>query len=263
MERFREKVAIVTGAASGIGEAVVRQLVLEGAQVVAADINEAGLTALASDLGGACLPILTDVSRERDVEAMVDAARRHFGGLDLAFNVAGSARMSALIEQSEADFRFALDLCTVGTFFCIKHQAKGMIAHGRKGAIVNISSLNGKVPSWGLAAYSAAKAGVDMLTASGSLELAEYGIRVNAVAPGMTATPATAYMTDEIRNAYLERIPLNRPGSARDQAMASLFLASDDAGYITGVCLNVDGGWQHAAYPDMRRWFSTTPDSLS
>ncbi|WP_156843161.1 SDR family NAD(P)-dependent oxidoreductase [Novosphingobium aquimarinum] len=263
MERFKGKIATVTGGASGIGEAVARQLVAEGAMVVLADINEAGLEALARELGRACLPVRTDVSSEADVQAMVEAAVSHFGGLDIAFNVAGSARMSALIDQSEADFRFALDLCTVGTFFCIKHQARRMIEANVQGAIVNISSLNGKVPSWGLAAYSAAKAGVDMLTASGSLELADHGIRVNAVAPGMTATPATTYMTDEILGAYLERIPLKRPATARDQAMASLFLASDDAAYITGVCLNVDGGWQHAAYPDMRRWFATTPDSLS
>jgi NAD(P)-dependent dehydrogenase (short-subunit alcohol dehydrogenase family) len=261
--RYSGKVAIVTGGASGIGEAVVRELIAEGASVVAADINESGLGALAAELGERCFPVRTNVTQEAEVAAMVAAAASHFGRLDAAFNVAGSARMGPIVDQSEEDFRFSVELCLMGSFFCLKHEARQMISGGIRGAIVNVGSLNAQVPCWGLAAYSAAKAGLEMLGRSGALELAEHGIRVNTVSPGMTATPATSYMSREVKDAYLERIPLKRAATPQDQAKACLFLGSDDAAYITGVNLLVDGGWAHSAYPDMRAYFSRTPDTLS
>lgn len=261
--RYAGKVAIVTGAASGIGEAVARKLIAEGASVIAADLNTNQLDALARELGKSYSPIGTDVTKESDIKAMCAAAGERFGRLDAAFNVAGSARMGSIIDQSEEDFRFSVDLCLVGAFLCMKHEALAMLSAGTRGAIVNVASLNAQVPCWGLSAYCASKAGLEMLGKSGSLEFADHGIRVNTVSPGLTATPATAYMTKEITDAYLERIPMKRPATAEDQANACLFLGSEEASYITGVNLFVDGGWAHSAYPNMRPYFSETPSSLT
>lgn len=254
--RYVGKVAIVTAGASGIGEAIARQLVAEGASVIAADINTDRLEALACDLGEHCATIRADVSIDRDVNAMVAASVERFGKLDVAFNVAGAARTGAILDQSEEDWKYALDRCLTASFLCMKHEARQMISMGTRGAIINVASLNSQVPCWGLASYCSAKAGVEMLGKCGSLEFAPYGIRVNTVSPGLTLTPATSGMTPEIVNGYMERIPLKRRATAKDQAEACLFLGSDAASYITGVNLFVDGGWQHTAYPDMRHYFT-------
>jgi NAD(P)-dependent dehydrogenase (short-subunit alcohol dehydrogenase family) len=253
--RFADKVAIVTGGASGIGEAIVRQLLAEGARVVVADINEARLNLLAPELGDRCLTVRTDVTRETDIEALVAAALRRFGKIDVAFNVAGAARMAAITEQSEADWDFPLDLCLKGAFLSMKHIGRQMIASGTRGAIVNVASLNCQIPGWGMAAACAAKAGLEMLGKSGCLEFGEHGIRVNTVSPGLTKTPASAFMPKEMVDSFLERIPLQRVATPEDQAQACLFLASDAAAYITGANLFVDGGWAHTAYPDMRPYY--------
>jgi meso-butanediol dehydrogenase/(S,S)-butanediol dehydrogenase/diacetyl reductase len=143
-------------------------------------------------------------------------------------------------------------------FFGIKHAARRMIEQGRGGAIVNIASLNSRVPMFFGAAYSAAKAGVASLGQSAALELGEHGIRVSTVSPGLTATPLVAPMTDvpAVHAAYMERIPLGRPASPADIAASATFLASDDAAYVSGVNLFVDGGWEQTGYPDLRPMFA-------
>ncbi len=255
INRYIGKVAIVTGAASGIGAAVARNLVGEGALVIAADIDAAGIEVLAASLGEACIAVRTDVTREADVAAMVEAATREFGQLDALFNVAGAARISEITETTEADWNFVIDLCVKGTFLSMKHAGRRMAAASTKGAIVNIGSVNGRSPGWGMSAYNSAKAAVEMLGKSGSLEFGRHGIRVNTVSPGVTATPVTDYMSEEMSQAFIERIPLARFATVEDVASACLFLGSDDAAYINGANLFVDGGWVHGAYPDTQKFF--------
>jgi NAD(P)-dependent dehydrogenase (short-subunit alcohol dehydrogenase family) len=143
-------------------------------------------------------------------------------------------------------------------FLGVKHAARQMLAQGGGGAIVNIASLNSRVPMFFGVAYSAAKAGVVMIGQTAALELGEHGIRVCTVSPGLTDTPLVAALTSdpEANAAYLERIPLRRPASPDDIASAALYLASDDASYITGVNLFVDGAWEQTAYPDLRPMLS-------
>jgi NAD(P)-dependent dehydrogenase (short-subunit alcohol dehydrogenase family) len=207
--------------------------------------------------------VRTDVTNLDDVKAMVDAAVDAFGTLDVAFNVAGSARMGSILDIPEEDWIFNIDLCLRGSFFCVKYEARQMVGTGTRGAIVNVASLNSQVPGWGMSGYCAAKAGLEMVGKSGSLELSEHGIRVNTVSPGLTRTPATSFMPKEMEDLFLERIPMDRPGEAREIAEACLFLNSEAASYISGVNLFVDGGWANSAYPDMSGQYTKTPETLT
>jgi len=139
-------------------------------------------------------------------------------------------------------------------FLCVKHEARSMISRGRGGAIVNVASLNSHVPMFGGVAYCCAKAGVEMLSRNAALELAAKRIRVNTLSPGLTDTPLTAPMRDVagVEHAYMDRIPMQRWGTPQDMAAAALFLASDDAGYISGSNLFVDGGWATTGYPNLQ-----------
>ena len=264
--RFEGKVAVVTGGASGIGLATVRRLLAEGARVVAGDLDPHGqLPALAAELGAGFVGLPADVTREADMAALVAAAVERFGGLDCAFNVAGGSRPSYLLDVSEADWDFVLDLCLKGVMLGLKHQARQMAAQGRGGAIVNVASLNAHVPMHAGAAYATAKAGVEMLTRNAALELAEHGIRVNAVLPGLVQTPLTRRHFDnpDALAAFEARIPMGRPAQPDEIAGPLLFLASGDASYVSGASLLVDGAWAVSGYPDMRpfrgppRWNGT------
>jgi NAD(P)-dependent dehydrogenase (short-subunit alcohol dehydrogenase family) len=253
---FAERTALVTGATSGIGNAIARLLVAEGANVVAAGRNLEKLSAMEGELGPTILGVCADVLAEGDIEALVATAVRRFGRLDLAFNVVGRAgRAHPLVETDAADWQATIDLTLRSTFLGVKYQAKQMIAQGSGGAIVNISSLNQIVPLYGAASYATAKAGVGMLTQNAALELARHRIRVNAVLPGLTDTrPNQRSKRPEIRAAYLERIPLARSAVPEEIARPALFLASEAASYMTGVSLIVDGGWALTGYPDASRW---------
>jgi NAD(P)-dependent dehydrogenase (short-subunit alcohol dehydrogenase family) len=251
--RFAGQVAVVTGAASGIGASVARRLVAEGAQVVGGDVSARGLERLGEELGSAFRGVPTDVTVEADLERLVRAAAQFGGGLDLAVNVAGAARSGAVAELAEADWDFTVDLVLKGVFLSTKHEARVMRGSGG-GAVVNVSSLNARVPMHGGSAYAAAKAGVEMFTRNAALELAQDGIRVNSVLPGLVETPGTAavFARPRIHEAFLDRIPLGRAASAEDIAGPCLYLASADAGYVTGAALVVDGGWALTGYPDVR-----------
>ena len=185
--------------------------------------------------------------------ALVDAAVERFGGLDCAFNVAGGARAAYLLDMAEADWDFTVDLCLKGVFLAMKHQARQMIRQGG-GSIVNVASLNAHVPMHGGSAYAAAKAGVEMLTKNGALEFAPDGIRVNAILPGLVQTPLTRRHFDnpDAYAAFVERIPLGRAAQPEEISGPALFLASDDASYVSGASLLVDGAWAVSGYPDMR-----------
>jgi NAD(P)-dependent dehydrogenase (short-subunit alcohol dehydrogenase family) len=262
--RYAGKVAVVTGGASGIGEAIVRRLLAEGASVVAGDVNTERLELLGGELGERFLGVRADVRAEEDVAGLVAASPR-FGPLDCAFNVAGLGRGGAIIDHGTDDWKFVLDVCLNGVFLALKHEGKLMTANGRGGAIVNISSLNSEVPMFGGSAYCTAKAGVAMLTKCGALELAEAGIRVNAVSPGLTETPLTAGSlgVPGVLDAYNDRIPFKRAATPAEIAAASLYLASGDASYISGVNLFVDGAWATTGYPDLRPFMAAAAAAAS
>ena len=253
-ERFDQQAAVVTGAASGIGLAIVRRLVAEGGMVAAGDIDEGGLQALQTELGDRVATVRGAVTSEADVEALVATCADRFGAVDVAFNVAGGTRPALIVDLTEEDWDFTVDLCLKGVFFGIKHEARHMIAAGRRGSIVNIASLNSRVPMFFGSAYAAAKAGVVSLGQSAALELGEHGIRVATVSPGLTDTPLVRPMTGlpQVHAAFMDRIPLRRAAQPEDIAAAALFLASADGAYISGANLFVDGGWEQTGYPDMR-----------
>jgi NAD(P)-dependent dehydrogenase (short-subunit alcohol dehydrogenase family) len=245
--RFAGKVAVVTGAASGIGLAIVKRLLEEGARVVGSDLQPFG------ELGDGFAGIEGDVTREASAEALVATAVAKFGSVDAAFNVAGGNRGGYIVDLAEADWDFTVDLCLKGVFLGMKHQARQMMRQG-SGSIVNIASLNAHVPMHAGSAYSAAKAGVEMLSRNGALELSEFGIRVNAILPGLVQTPLTRRLFDnpEVLAAFQQRIPMGRPAQPEEIAAPALFLASDDASYVNGASLLVDGAWAVSGYPDMR-----------
>ena len=251
--RFAGKTALVTGGASGIGLAMVRRLLTEGAEVVACDLQAEPLKDLEAELGSAFLGVNADVTKESDMEALVARTLAHFGSLDCAFNVAGASRPGYIVDVSESDWDFTVDLCLKGVFLAMKHQARHMIGQGR-GAIVNVASLNAHVPTHAGAAYASAKAGVEMLTKNGALEFAPFGVRVNAILPGLVQTPLTRRHFDntEAHAAFVARIPLGRAAQPEEMAGPALFLASDDASYVSGSSLLVDGAWGVSGYPDMR-----------
>ncbi len=253
---FDGRHAVVTGAASGIGLAIARRFATGGGSVVAADVNGEGLERLAAAVGASVVPYVVDVTVESQVAGLVAACVERFGSVDAMFNVAGGTRVAPLTDMTEEDWDATVDLCLKGTFFGVKHAARAMVEQ-RRGAIVNIASLNARVPMVWNGAYSAAKAGVVSLTHTAAIELGGFGIRVNAVLPGLTDTPLSAPMVaaPAAHEAFMERIPLRRQATPDDIAAASVFLAGDDAVYITGTELVVDGGWERTAYPDLRRLF--------
>ncbi|GAA3737353.1 glucose 1-dehydrogenase [Leifsonia bigeumensis] len=244
--RFAGKVAIVTGSGSGIGAAVTRRLIAEGASVVGADLNPGG----ASEN---YVPVVTNVTVESDLEAAVATAVSSFGGLDLAFNIAGAAKGAPIVDHSEADWDFTVDLVLKGVFLSTKHEARAM---RNGGAIVNVSSLNAHVPMFGGSAYASAKAGVEMFSKNAALELGRSGIRVNAILPGLVSTPLTSAFSENevLASDFNSKIVLGRPADPDELAGPILYLASEDAGYITGTSLVVDGGWEITGYPDLSKY---------
>ncbi|WP_137874898.1 SDR family NAD(P)-dependent oxidoreductase [Rhodococcus sp. Q] len=254
-DRFAGKTAVVTGAASGIGEAITARLLAEGATVAGLDVAKDALDRMAGEYGDVFLPTPADVTVEAEVEAAVAAAADRFGRIDLAFNVAGASRVGAIVDLDEADWDFTIDLVQKGVFLCTKHEARHIRASGRGGAIVNVSSLNAVVPMPAGSPYSTGKAGVVMFSKTAAVELAPDGIRVNAVLPGLVDTPLVAPVMayEPAKEMFLERIPAARPATPEEIAGPCLYLASDDASYITGASLVVDGGWELTNYPDLRK----------
>ena len=254
LDRFAGKTAVVTGGASGIGLAITTRLIAEGANVAVGDLNEAGLDALSTEHGDRFLGLKTDVTRESDIETLIARTAERFGSVDSGFNVAGGARPGYIVDLSESDWDFTVNLCLKGVFLAMKHQARQMIRKGKGGTIVNVASLNAHVPMHAGSAYVAAKAGVELLSRNGALEFAEYGIRVNAILPGLVQTPLTRRHFDnpDALAAFVDRIPMGRPAQPEEIAAPALYLASADASYISGASLLVDGAWAVSGYPDMR-----------
>jgi 3-oxoacyl-[acyl-carrier protein] reductase len=239
------KVALVTGAAQGIGEAVVRAFAAEGARVCIADIAADPAQALARALletGAEAIGSRCDVSLRADVDAMVAATVDRFGRLDILVNNAGIVRPAMLHKMTEAQWDAVVGVHLKGSFNCMQAVAPRMMAQ-RYGRIINVTSTAGVLGTIGQVNYSAAKAGIVGLTMSGARELARYGVTVNAIAPG-AATPMTETIrTDErFKDKYLERIPLGRWAEPSEIAPVFVFFASDGASYVTGQILAADGG---------------------
>lgn len=239
------KTAIVTGGSRGIGRAVSLLFAKEGANVA---IVYAGNTTAAEEtkqqveaLGAAAAIFQCDVADEQAVTAMVKAVKDQFGSIDILVNNAGITRDGLLMRMKEADWQAVLNTNLSGAYHCTKAVTKQMMKQ-RHGAIVNLSSVVGETGNAGQANYASAKAGLLGLTKAVAKELASRNIRVNAVAPGFVETDMTAALPDAAKEDMLRSIPLGRAASADDVAKAVLFLASDEAGYITGQVLNVDGG---------------------
>ncbi|MGW0174904.1 SDR family NAD(P)-dependent oxidoreductase [Rhodococcus sp. NPDC003322] len=253
--RFSGRTAVVTGAASGIGEAIASRLLAEGATVAGIDLATDRLERMAEEFGNAFLPTPADVTVEAEVESALAAAASRFGRVDLAFNVAGASRVGAIVDLDEADWDFTVDLVQKGVFLCTKHEARHMRAGGRGGAIVNVASLNAHVPMPAGSPYSTGKAGAEMFSKTAAVELAPDGIRVNVVLPGLVDTPLVAPVMayEPAHEMFLERIPVARAATPEEIAGPCLYLASDDATYVTGASLVVDGGWELSNYPDLRR----------
>ncbi|MCG7299986.1 SDR family oxidoreductase [Brevibacterium ravenspurgense] len=246
------RTALVTGAASGIGAAIVTALLRRGDTVVGLDLAAEGLEQFAW-AGDSFVGRVGDVTVEKDLEDGVATAVEEFGRLDVAFNSAGVSKGAPIVDLDEEKWDFTVDRVLKGVFLSTKHEALAMREFGG-GSIVNISSLNAHVPMHTGAAYSSAKAGVEMFTKNAALELAVDQIRINAVLPGLIDTPLTKrrLVNKPLMEVWLDRIPLGRPGLPEDVAKACLFLAGDDAAYITGTSLVVDGGWEITGYPDLR-----------
>ena len=239
------KTAIVTGGSRGIGRAVSLLLAREGANVA---IVYAGNTAAAEEtkqqaeaLGAAAAVFQCDVADEQAVTDMVKAVKTQFGSVDILVNNAGITRDGLLMRMKEADWQAVLDTNLTGVYHRTKAVSKLMMKQ-RHGAVINLSSVVGETGNAGQANYAAAKAGIIGFTKAVAKELASRNIRVNAVAPGYVETDMTAGLPDSAKEDMLRSIPLGRPATADDVAQAVLFLASDQACYITGQVLNVDGG---------------------
>jgi glucose 1-dehydrogenase len=236
------RVALVTGAGTGIGAAIAQRLARDGLAVAvnARSDDEARptLDAIARE-GGRAVPVVGDVSREDDVRRMVAACVDALGGLDVAVNNAGVQERAAFLDLTLESWQRQLDTDLTGVFLVSREAARQMAARGG-GVIVNVSSVHEHRPWPGLAAYCAAKAGVGMLTACLGRELAPYGVRAVAVAPGAIATEANTADPDAVR----EQVPAGRMGTPEEVAGAVAWLAGEEAAYVTGTTVVVDGGYE-------------------
>lgn len=240
-----DKVALVTGGSRGIGKEIALQLAKEGANVA---VNYAGNKEKAAAvveeiklLGRDAIALQGDVANAKAVQAMMKAVIDHFGTIDIIVNNAGITKDNLLMRMKEEDWDAVINTNLKGVFLCTKAVTRQMMRQ-RSGRIINIASIVGVSGNPGQANYVAAKAGVIGLTKSAAKELASRGITVNAVAPGFISTDMTDALDDEVKEEMLKQIPLARFGEAKDVAKVVAFLASDDAAYMTGQTLHVDGG---------------------
>lgn len=242
---LKDSVAVVTGSARGIGRAIALELAAAGVKVV---VNYAGRSdkaeetvALIRSAGAESMAVQADVSRQEDVDRLINTTLEHFGRIDILVNNAGITRDTLLLRMKETDWDAVMATNLKGVFLCTKGVSKGMLKQ-RSGVIINISSVVGLSGNAGQANYAAAKAGIIGFTKSVAREFASRGIRVNAVAPGYIFTDMTGTLPEGTQNEILKGIPLGRIGQPEDVAKAVRFLASPEASYITGQTLSVDGG---------------------
>lgn len=245
--RLKDKIAIVTGAASGFGAEIARQYVAEGAKVAVADINAAGAQTVAGSLGDNAIAVSCDVSKRADIDALVAATVKRFGRIDIVVNNAGwTHRNQPLLDVDEATFDKVYDI-NVKSIFHMVHAVVPLMRRQKSGVILNVGSTAGIRPRPGLTWYNSSKGAVNLMSKSLAVELGPDNIRVNAICPVMGATGLLeAFMgmpdTPENRRKFIATIPMGRLSEPLDIARAAVFLASDDAAFITGVEFPVDGG---------------------
>jgi 3-oxoacyl-[acyl-carrier protein] reductase len=248
--RLKDKVALITGGAAGIGKATAQKFAAEGAFVVICDLNEAAGEATAAELGSCAEFYKVNVADRAAVQQWVDAVAEKHGGIDVLVNNAGIVRDNQLVrfkdgqlvkQMPEADFDLVIAINLKGVFNCAQAVAPHMIKQGG-GVIINASSVVGLDGNFGQTNYVATKSGVIGMTKVWARELGKFGIRVNAVAPGFTATEILSAMPEKVIEGMVAKTPLARMGQPADIANAYCFLASDEASFITGETLRVDGG---------------------
>lgn len=242
---FADKVAVVTGSSRGIGRAIALRLSEGGARVV---VNFQGNEAAANEVveqikatGGEGIAVQADVSQVAEAQALIDTAKKAFGRVDILVNNAGTTRDTLIMRMTEEDWDVVIDTNLKGSFNCIKAVSRQMMRQ-RSGKIVNITSVAGIGGNPGQANYASAKAGLIGLTKTVAKELGSRGITCNAVAPGFVPTDLTASVPEDLLQVAVERTPLGRMGTPEDMAAAVAFLTSDEASFITGQVLAVDGG---------------------
>ena len=257
MSRFEGKVGFVTGGGTGIGLACARRIVEGGGRVVLAGRREEVLEKAAAELGAlaACAPC--DVTDDASVDAAVASTLERFGSLHLAVNSAGMGSVGTVLNSTSDAFTQVLDANLVGAFRSMRAEAKAMRAAGG-GSIVNISSIAGTHTHRWMSAYCASKAGLNMLTRCAADDLGEFNIRVNAVGPSLVPTDLWrgAADTEPVRSEYLRRMPIARVGTTGDVGNITAFLLSEEASWITGQCIGVDGGHSIRQGPDLVSLFS-------
>ena len=243
--KLENKVALGTGAARGIGKAIAKALAAEGAVVIVnynGSAQRAGETVKEiEEAGGKALAIRCNVADFTACKDMIDGIIKEQGRLDILVNNAGITRDGLLMKMSEEDFDSVMDTNLKGAFNCIRHAARQMIKQ-KSGRIISISSVSGVLGNAGQANYSASKAGIIGLTKATAREVASRGITVNAIAPGFITTDMTEVLSEAVKTSVTETIPMKKFGKPEDIAQTALFLASEEAAYITGQVICVDGG---------------------
>ncbi|MBP1994014.1 SDR family NAD(P)-dependent oxidoreductase [Paenibacillus eucommiae] len=245
--RLKDKVALVTGGSQGIGRAIAARFAAEGAKVAISGRGREALEETAAYItgqGGEVLIIEGDVQYKEQAERMVDDVLSQWGKIDILVNNAGVNKTASFLEITEEDWDWHMDINLKGTFLVSQRVSKEMVKQGSGGSIIQMSSVNGLAAESDQAHYNATKGGINMLAMSMALELAEHGIRVNALCPGFIETRLTKPLIDNapaIEN-YLKTIPMKRVGQPEDIAAAALFMASDESSYMTGHCMVIDGG---------------------
>ncbi len=246
--RLENKTAIITGSSQGIGRGIAERFAREGANVV---VNYIGNMDMANDVvrniaeaGGTAIAVQADVSKVSDIQTMFDTAIREFGQIDILVNNAGVEKHAPFWEVTEADYHFVLNVNLRGAFFASQAMAKHLIETGRRGKIVNISSVHEDLPFPNFTAYCVSKGGIKMLTRNLGVELGQFGINVNNIAPGAIETPINKNLLNDPNklNYLLRQIPLTRLGQPEDVAGLAVFLSSSEADYVTGSTFFVDGG---------------------
>ncbi|BBY35471.1 3-oxoacyl-ACP reductase [Mycolicibacter minnesotensis] len=242
MALLNGRTAVITGGAQGLGFAIAQRFVAEGARVVLGDLNHEATEAAASRLGAdVAVAVRTDVTVAADVDALVAAAVERFGGLDIMVNNAGITRDATMRKMTEDDFDKVIAVHLKGTWNGLR-AAAAIMRERKSGAIVNMSSISGKVGMLGQTNYSAAKAGIVGMTKAASKELAYLGVRVNAIQPGLIRSAMTEAMPQRIWDSKVAEVPMGRAGEPDEVAAVALFLACDMSSYMTGTVLEVTGG---------------------
>ncbi|EHB57987.1 3-oxoacyl-(acyl-carrier-protein) reductase [Mycolicibacterium rhodesiae JS60] len=243
MSLLAGQTAVITGGAQGLGFAIAEQFIAEGARVVLGDLNLDATQEAVDKLGGADVAraVKCNVTTYADVDALVDAAIEQFGSFDIMVNNAGITRDATLRKMTEDEFDQVISVHLKGTWNGLK-KASTVMREQKSGAIVNMSSISGKVGMIGQTNYSAAKAGIVGMTKAASKELAHLGVRVNAIQPGLIRSAMTEAMPQHIWDSKVAEVPMGRAGEPSEVAKVALFLASDLSSYMTGTVLEVTGG---------------------